>query len=992
MRELSFLPQGPGPVEVGGLSGPRRLLVDLRDLLVDGPGECDPVRVEGESAPGLLLNPTAAVASAALRAAMSAADEVGAVLVVHIVAHGSGFQRDPGSPVRHLLHAWDTVEHPVGTEPESGGWDPYGDIDRRLDFCAGVGGLVLVVDACAASWAKAGVEAWSGVRGGLLSAVLAASGDEAAWDACLTRTVMAVLGSGLAAGDHHRRVLVAELLALDIEPVAARRCGHQTPRVGGFQSHNPVLFLGRNKAADELARGLGLDGATAAVVLRLTRHWVDTAVAPVVDALTGSRVVAIVGEAGTGKSTLAAALRSPPEGSEVPFGVVHAAAFASAALGVNEIAGALRAQLGAVPGFEGAAARFRRDSTARWDSLDVWEREVTGPLGLFRQPLRLLVDGLDQLDGTVHEAPLRRALATLLDAAPHVSVVVTSRDDPRLEGAAIVEMPPLDGDAARRYLSFRGVDAADWDRLVALAGGRWLLLDLAADLAATRGAASLGGLYDKLIGRARLRAGELVAPVLHLLAAAGPGPVVPIDVLHAGLGALGLSGAGQVERSALYRVLGDEDLYRVLVRTRPGTSGDHVGLFHQTLVDHLAAGRDLGSAHRAVAQGVETLAPVSGHDPKSFRDDPVLMYAFGAQPRHWWEAGEAELVVSSLAGRPDVVPSVNLVRWASWTPRLLGRLGADHPDTLTARYNVAYWSGQAGHARRALQLFEAVLPDLTRVLGADHPDTLSTRGNLAGWTGQAGDARGALELDEALLPDVTRVLGNDHPDTLRTRSNVASWTGEAGDARGALELFEALLPDVTRVLGADHPDTLAARSNVASWTGRVGDARGALQLFEALLPDVTRVLGADHPDTLRTRGNLAAWTGRVGDARGALKLDEGLLRDRTRVLGADHPDTLTTRHNIASWTGRVGDARGALELFEALLPDVTRVLGADHPDTLKTRGNVAACTGEAGDARGALELFEALLRDQTRVLGADHPDTLAAREALLIERLHHRSA
>jgi hypothetical protein len=68
-----------------------------------------------------------------------------------------------------------------------------------------------------------------------------------------------------------------------------------------------------------------------------------------------------------------------------------------------------------------------------------------------------------------------------------------------------------------------------------------------------------------------------------------------------------------------------------------------------------------------------------------------------------------------------------------------------------------------------LRLFEALLPDQGRVLGADHPDTLRTRNNIAGWTGQCGEAREALRLFEALLPDQERVLGADHPETLRTR-------------------------------------------------------------------------------------------------------------------------------------------------------------------------------------------------------------------------------
>jgi hypothetical protein len=57
-------------------------------------------------------------------------------------------------------------------------------------------------------------------------------------------------------------------------------------------------------------------------------------------------------------------------------------------------------------------------------------------------------------------------------------------------------------------------------------------------------------------------------------------------------------------------------------------------------------------------------------------------------------------------------------------------LGADHPNTLTTRQNIAYCTDETGHREEALRLFEELLPDRVRVLGADHPDTLVTRHNI----------------------------------------------------------------------------------------------------------------------------------------------------------------------------------------------------------------------------------------------------------------------
>ena len=58
-------------------------------------------------------------------------------------------------------------------------------------------------------------------------------------------------------------------------------------------------------------------------------------------------------------------------------------------------------------------------------------------------------------------------------------------------------------------------------------------------------------------------------------------------------------------------------------------------------------------------------------------------------------------------------------------------LGAEHPDTLTARANLATSYQAAGRTDQAITLLEAVLADTERLLGAEHPDTLTVRQNLA---------------------------------------------------------------------------------------------------------------------------------------------------------------------------------------------------------------------------------------------------------------------
>ena len=71
-----------------------------------------------------------------------------------------------------------------------------------------------------------------------------------------------------------------------------------------------------------------------------------------------------------------------------------------------------------------------------------------------------------------------------------------------------------------------------------------------------------------------------------------------------------------------------------------------------------------------------------------------------------------------------------------------------------------------------------------RVLGPEHPDTLSSRTGVAYWTGEAGDPAAARDQYAALLPVVERILGPEHPQTVTARDNLAYWTYRAGRGPG----------------------------------------------------------------------------------------------------------------------------------------------------------------------------------------------------------------
>src|ERR1700683_5813720 len=105
------------------------------------------------------------------------------------------------------------------------------------------------------------------------------------------------------------------------------------------------------------------------------------------------------------------------------------------------------------------------------------------------------------------------------------------------------------------------------------------------------------------------------------------------------------------------------------------------------------------------------------------------------------------------------------------------------------------------------------------MLGAEHPDTLIDRANLARWTGEAGNPGKARDLYDEVLPVHERVFGSEHPYTLAVRQELADWPGEAGDPARARDLYAHVLPVLERVLGSEHRNIIIAASAAANRTG-----------------------------------------------------------------------------------------------------------------------------------------------------------------------------
>ena len=79
-----------------------------------------------------------------------------------------------------------------------------------------------------------------------------------------------------------------------------------------------------------------------------------------------------------------------------------------------------------------------------------------------------------------------------------------------------------------------------------------------------------------------------------------------------------------------------------------------------------------------------------------------------------------------------------------------------------------------GDAKAAADLQRQVLADRVELLGEHHPDTLTAKNNLASSLRALGDANTAADLQRQVLADRVELLGEHHPDTLTAKANLAS--------------------------------------------------------------------------------------------------------------------------------------------------------------------------------------------------------------------------
>jgi hypothetical protein len=344
-------------------------------------------------------------------------------------------------------------------------------------------------------------------------------------------------------------------------------------------------------------------------------------------------------------------------------------------------------------------------------------------------------------------APSPEAVEAFVPPTGDGRVLITSPNALWPPGQAL-EVPVLDLDAAAGFLAAR---TGDTDRqaaagLAEAVGGLPLALEQAAAyIQATRD--SLAG-YRALFQRRRKDLWARGKP-------AGYGGTVATTWTLA-FGQLQDSDPGAAGLLRLLAFCAPEEIpLRLLLQSRPGLAeklGPEVApVLVPLLEDELAAGDAV-----AALRGYSLVRPAGDGLVSVHRlVQGVTADQMPDELRDAWRQATAAVVEAAIPADPDQ-PAVWPV-CAVLLPHARAVLGL----TSGGMHRIANYLAHSGSNPAAWDLFQLIADALSQdsAYGPEHPDTLSARDTLAYFTGEAGDAAGARDQHAALLPIRERVLG-----------------------------------------------------------------------------------------------------------------------------------------------------------------------------------------------------------------------------------------
>lgn len=147
-------------------------------------------------------------------------------------------------------------------------------------------------------------------------------------------------------------------------------------------------------------------------------------------------------------------------------------------------------------------------------------------------------------------------------------------------------------------------------------------------------------------------------------------------------------------------------------------------------------------------------------------------------------------------------------------------------------------------------------------LGADHPEVIGLRTDLADMLFKAGDYSEAASAFRALAQDAARREGPDADTVLRLRFQEANSHALGGATDRALDQLAGLLDDERRIYGEDDERVLELRRQIGLLLYGAGRTDSAVRTLEQLVTDLEHLHGPDHSAAKNVREIIERLNGR----------------------------------------------------------------------------------------------------------------------------------
>jgi tetratricopeptide (TPR) repeat protein len=246
--------------------------------------------------------------------------------------------------------------------------------------------------------------------------------------------------------------------------------------------------------------------------------------------------------------------------------------------------------------------------------------------------------------------------------------------------------------------------------------------------------------------------------------------------------------------------------------------------------------------------------------------------------------------------------------------------------------------------------------------GAEAPETLKARTDLARTLADEGESKDALDIYHAVIAVQTHDLGANSPATLETRLDMARAQQKSG-AKGTAA-FEAIVSDCTSALGAENPQTLHARLALAEALRNGGDQPGAEKEYRAVREILDRAApGAPSEQKISCLLGLSHALEAQQKYLDAEKEARAALLIQTHDLGAEHPDTLATRMFVTSLLCQQNHYPIAEKEYRAILAIREKTPGPGKHETYQTQLALVDTLQHEKKYKDALELVKRVQAD-----------------------------